>query len=177
MSKVNCAPILIFPESMHTRITVLGTTGPRWPRAPLDRKSCFHSGTNGFYKWWCKVVQRGRGRARWCGPQEISLPTSGQPHEGLTGRTGRLPSTVPANCAPGYPLIASQEGPGVRRRAANCLSPHLPTVRRGQSPILGTRTAQPAVILKGPGASQEVHQWSFWSHLILLPRFFSLSPS
>lgn len=73
-------------------------------------------------------ARRGRGRAGWCGPQGISLPTAGQHHEGLPDRSGRLPSAAPASCPPGHPLTASQEGPGVRTRAANCLSPHWPTV-------------------------------------------------
>lgn len=69
-------------------------------------------------------------------------PSLRRPQEGLPGRNGQLPSTVLASCSPGCLLTASQEGPGVRRAATNCLSPHRPTVsQESKVPRWELRTA------------------------------------
>lgn len=83
--------------------------------------------------------------------------------------------------APGHPLTAGQEGPGVRRRAANCLSPRRPTVRqerpKSHSGNSGLAVkAWPAVTLKGPGASQKSTDGRSGDNWFCYPDSFHLCP-
>lgn len=135
----NLAPILMFPGSLRARATVLGSQrallAPVAPCSPgrelllsLRHRRLLYGVAGG--------AEAGRGMGT---PAELPPSLRAAP-EGLPDRTGQLPSTAPAKRPPGHPLPASQRGQESRGGPPTaCHHTGQLSVRRGQSPLLGTQ--------------------------------------